>query len=227
MEATKLVFVSGVSGSGKTTLGEALKANHGYRHFDGDVYSFGGDPIAQSGETVRPDWGRSDELAVAYNAMMAAWVGEDLAPFAAFYDMFCAAVKERADQGDSPLVVTHSAYREKVRDLIRERLPGVKFVVLDVPLDICGERKVDNLVQTCEKRGISLSEFFRSFNPAMKDAPDLPLEQIKPMVIGMNTKGAAGFEPATEDEKSTFGITVTADMSKNDVVEKAVAALAS
>jgi len=161
---------------------------------------------------------------LAYNAMISGWKGEDLVPFAAFYDMFCKDVKERAKQAKSPLVVSHSVYRREVRDLIRERLPGVKFVVLDVPLPIAGERKVQNLVDTCEKRGITMCDFLRSFHPSMKDAPDVPFEQVKAMMIDQNTKSSDGFEPAGEDD---IGIAVTAEMSKDHVVEKVLSAIAS
>ena len=48
----KVVFLVGPSGAGKTTLGENLKSHFGFLHFEGDQWSYGGDPLQDSAKGV-------------------------------------------------------------------------------------------------------------------------------------------------------------------------------
>lgn len=223
MSATKVLFVTGLSGAGKTTLGELLKQENGFLHFNVDVWAFGGHPLDESALVPNPEMmaKRDSEIQALFDAMveggfkkLAAGETPDAAVWEAFFVRLAPAVKEaatRAATEGKQLVVSFSVYLRSVRDAVRRLLApeiDVFFVVLAPDVDVVATRKVDHLRNTAASRGLTLSQFLRSFNPS-SDAPDLSEEQIAAIFNGQTQAAANGFEAAQADEPQTLGLAST------------------
>lgn len=230
MATGNLVFVTGLSGSGKTTLGERLKKDAGFAHFNCDIWAFGGDPIEESASVPTPAMMEKRDPAVkaAFDAMVANGFvklasGETPDPQAweTFYNLLCPAITEaRAKLGDKPMVVTFSVYLRSARDSLREKLPGVAFVVLNPNIDDVGFRKADHLRNTAQARGMTLSQFLKSLTPGAENAPDMEESAIVGLLTAQAKAGAVGFEPAQKDEPRTLGLgTVTVDEAYEEVMK--------
>jgi len=54
------------------------------------------------------------------------------------------------------VVVTHACYSRAVRDALRIELPGVVFLVLDVPSSLLQQRKAERFEQEAQRSGMTL-----------------------------------------------------------------------
>lgn len=106
MSAPRAVVVMGVSGCGKTSVGRALAQRLGARFVDGDDFH----PPANV-EKMRTGVPLDDT---------------DRAPWLARLN----AVLRHAIARDEPVVLACSALRQRYRDALADRLPGVRFVHL-------------------------------------------------------------------------------------------------
>jgi gluconokinase len=106
VSAPRAVVVMGVSGCGKTSVGRALAQRLGARFVDGDDFH----PPANV-EKMRAGVPLDDV---------------DRAPWLARLN----AVLRHATARDEPVVLACSALRQRYRDALADRLPGVRFVHL-------------------------------------------------------------------------------------------------
>jgi gluconokinase len=106
VSAPRAVVVMGVSGCGKTSVGRALAQRLGARFIDGDDFH----PPANV-EKMRAGVPLDDV---------------DRAPWLARLN----AVLRHATARDEPVVLACSALRQRYRDALADRLPGVRFVHL-------------------------------------------------------------------------------------------------
>lgn len=230
----KLLFVSGLSGAGKTTLGELLKSEDNFAHFNVDVWAFGGDPIAQSGEVPNPAMmeKRDPNIKEAFDNMIengfkkiASGETVDFQVWENFFSKLVIDIKAaRNSLDDKNLVVTFSVYLTSVRDYLRQQLgEDLAFIVLNPSIEHVGIRKVDHLRNTAATRGQSLSQFLRSFNPD-SNAPELDEDTIIQLLTDQAKAGAVGFEPATSDEPRTLAI---GDLTPNEIREEVLKFLES
>jgi len=111
-----VLLVCGVSGSGKTTIGTLLAKRLGWTYAEADSFH----PPANLAKMAA-----GHPLDDADRAPWLAAIGE-------FIDETTAAGR--------PAIVTCSALKRTYRDQLRAGRPNVRFVVLDVPYDVLGER---------------------------------------------------------------------------------------
>eukprot|EP01124_Arcella_intermedia_P014803 TRINITY_DN2136_c0_g1_i2.p1 TRINITY_DN2136_c0_g1~~TRINITY_DN2136_c0_g1_i2.p1 ORF type:complete len:236 (-),score=37.97 TRINITY_DN2136_c0_g1_i2:8-715(-) len=217
METGKFVFITGLSGSGKTTLGELLKTQDGFVHFNVDVWAFGGDPILQSESVPTPEMisKRDPTIKAAFDNMAAngftklsANEPTDPSTWYPFFDLLCPAIlsARQAVGPEKNFVVTFSVYLRHVRAYVRGKLgESLAFVVLNPSVEDVASRKVAHLRNTAESRGLTLSQFLRSFHPD-SDAPEMEESAIIEILTQQARAGANGFEPASPEEPNTLGI---------------------
>jgi gluconokinase len=110
------IVVMGVSGCGKTSVGRALAERLGWRFADGDDFH----PPANV-EKMRAGIPLDDD---------------DRRPW---LERLNALLREAAGSGE-PLVLACSALRERYRELLADRMPGLRFVHLTGSPELIGQR---------------------------------------------------------------------------------------
>ena len=158
-----LLWVTGCSGAGKATLGEGLR-DHGFTHFDGDVWGRGGDATSFTGssqqlmeqmdDTHRERW---QQLVDNFEVLFAGGSVE-LDAWLPFHEPMCDAI-EAAWREHGDLVVSFAVYPQNLRDWIKARLPAVQFIVLHDPQHQAVARKVQAAVDAARAKEMSLREF--------------------------------------------------------------------
>jgi len=230
----KLIFISGLSGSGKTTLGEQLKLQQKFLHFNVDIWAFGGDPIEESNLVPTPAMlAKRDPIikeafdTMAQQGFAKLTVKEDV-PFSIweqFFNLLCnEIIKVQTKYPEQVIVITFSVYLRSIRDYIRNRLPNIRFIILDPNIEIVANRKVQHLRNTAQSRNLTLSQFLRSFHPD-SDAPDMEESTIIGLLTDQAKNSAIGFENAGIEEVNTLGI--TGDLSIEEVYLKALEFISS
>eukprot|EP00389_Voromonas_pontica_P015369 GDKH01023961.1.p1 GENE.GDKH01023961.1~~GDKH01023961.1.p1 ORF type:complete len:230 (+),score=29.94 GDKH01023961.1:91-780(+) len=219
--AETIVWVTGRSGAGKTTFGNNAKAHLGFKHFDGDVFSCGGNPLLETGIPTKEMLdNRNEQTVQLYEQMVeegftALFRGEDppIDAWRPYITHLCSAVRKAWDEEcpGKKLIVSFSVYPLKVRDLIRELLPGIKFVILNTEATLLADRKIAQVHDACRLQGKTFDELMQQFGKAGTTVEEAHREIVKT---------ARGFEPYCEGELNAIGIDVTPDVCPAEVLKK-------
>lgn len=233
----RLILVAGKSSAGKTTLAELLKASHGFLHFDVDTWTKGGAYLEESpllGPTpeVFEQWKamRAPELASAVEKFVAlaeaAKPGVPFPPDAVddLLEMLCKEVlKVRGQHPNRDVVISWLPYSRAWRDKLRAGLGSdLECVILAVPDKLLEARQWDRLEHWChDTMGMTLDELIEKNN--RENGTSTTREDLGKAWCG--SSHLRHFDLAQDDEPQTQGITVTEEMTPDDVLRRAEAAL--
>ena len=226
------MWISGQSGSGKTSLGEALKQQHDFVHFDGDVFANGGVPEHFSGiPTEEMLKGGDPHVRAAYGKMVEEGFGPllrgepcpPLAVWAPFHDLLCADVLRVWDaHPDRSLAVSFAVYPRQVRDYVMSKLPrgatppATVMLVLNDAAGSAVQRKFRQVETAAAAAGQSVKEFLTKFGPEWSSTPDASDEQVRVRLRAKMVETQTGFTLAGPGE---LGIDVIDGMSAQEVLE--------
>jgi gluconate kinase len=234
-ERPRLVLVAGKSCAGKTTLAELLKARRGFLHFDVDTWTRGGAyleetrwPTPEEGEQWKAT--RSPELASAvenFHALCeAAKPGVPFPPDAVddLLEMLCEEVlKVRGQHPDRDVVISWAPMSRAWRDTLRAGLGSdLECVILAVPDKLLETRQWDRLEQFMHNAmGLTLDEWIEKSN--RENSTSTTREDLGKSWCG--SSHLRHFDLAQDGEPRTQGITVTEEMTPDDVFRRAEAVL--
>lgn len=234
-EKPRLILVAGKSCSGKTTLAELLKARHGFLHFDVDTWTRGGAyleetkwPTPEQGEQWKAT--RTPELASAvekFEAMSeAAEPGVPFPPDAVddLLEMLCKEVlKVRGQHPDRDMVISWLPYSHVWRDKLRTGLGSdLECLILAVPDKLLEARQWDRLEKWCrDTMGMTLDELIEKMN--REKGTSTTREDLGKCWCG--SSHLRHFDPAQDGEPRTQCITLTEEMTRDDVLSLAEAVL--
>uniref|UniRef100_A0A7S2KE33 Uncharacterized protein n=1 Tax=Zooxanthella nutricula TaxID=1333877 RepID=A0A7S2KE33_9DINO len=231
----RLTLVAGKSCAGKTTLSELLKARRGFLHFDVDTWTRGG---AYLEETKWPtpeefeQWKatRAPELAAAVERLEAmteaAKPGVPFPPDAVddLLEMLCKEVlKVRGQHPDRDVVISWCPFARAWRDKLRAGLGSdLECVILAVPDKLLEARQWDRLERFfVDKMGLTLDEWIEKSNK--ENGTSTTREDLGKAWCG--SSHLRHFDLAQDGEPRTQGITVTEELTPDDVLRRAEAAL--
>lgn len=136
-----VLFLFGLSGAGKSYVGDLMSAHTGWPvyHADTDITPH----MRQALADARPF---TDAMRDDYFALLPAYIEAHRRP-------------------DVPLIVSQGAYKQKHRDLLRGRVPGLEPIWVDAPHQL--------VLQRLEQRGqgiraASAAALFSDFEPPLK-----------------------------------------------------------
>ena len=201
----KFLFISGAPGLGKSTSGHLLSKTAGYVYYEADSFMSHMNPyISEDAQEpamairaqnflkgVSQD--RIDSVARGVKDFMAMIEGKefDQRNLKGLYSALCKDITNERNRIGGDWVVVHAVPTRELRDYIRKELgPDLIFVVLNMAKGQQTER-----IKARHGDG----------NKALVD-------------LLVNTYNV--FEPATMDEENSIDLTITNDMSREDVVEK-------
>jgi len=204
----KFLFISGAPGLGKSTTGLLLSKMAGYVYYEADCFSGGTNPYlppdakepSMDAIKQRPLKGISQDRANAVkgglNDFLALLDGKEynIETLKTFYGEMCKDLTKERKRLGGDWVVAQAVPLRSLRDHMRAELgPDLVFVVLNM-------KKEDQKKRITARHGESDgdNEFF---NAMLEKAYDL-------------------YKPATADEPNAIDIEVTADMTREDVVEQ-------
>lgn len=222
----RVVVLSGLPGSGKTSIAKALKKNHGFLYFEGDVWSWAEDAVAQAEETPTPEMiakarENTDKMEVItamgakfYAKVNAGQDGGDFDIAKRFYDMMCKDVMKIRDANpDKDLVFVHAIHHSKIRVHLAEILDADVIICLDVPHDILRKRNLTRLKDRAEAESQTLEEFVMAF-----PATNLPTE-YEARLEQFTSPGVLQLESLADRETSTTHIIPVAAKDNPAAVE--------
>jgi len=231
----RLILIAGKSCGGKTTLAELLKARRGFLHFCVDTWTRGGPylevtrwPTPEESEQWKAT--RAPELASAVEEMEAmanaAKPGVPFPPDAVddLLEMLCEEVlKVRGQHPDRDLVMSWLPYSRAWRDKLRAGLGSdLECVILDVPDKLLEARQWDRLEKNLQDMmGLTLDEWIEKSN--RENGTSTTREDLGKAWCG--SSHLRHFDFAEEDEPRTQSITVTEEMTPEDVLRCAEAIL--
>jgi gluconokinase len=135
-QATPVLFLFGLSGAGKSYVGDLISAHTGWPvyHADVDITA----PMRQALADARPF---TDAMRDDYFARLPAYI-------------------QAHRQAGVPLIVTQGAYKQRHRDELKARVPGLELIWVDAPAEL--------VIQRLEQRGqgiraASAAALFRDF----------------------------------------------------------------
>ena len=117
------------------------------------------------------------------------------------------------------VVVTHACYSRAVRDALRIELPGVVFLVLDVPSSLLQQRKAQRFEQEAQRSGMTLEQYVMQ-HPHLKAAGATFAERIARV-----TDASMTCEPAAPGEADTHAIAVAVGTPPREVLGTTAACL--
>lgn len=235
MSYGRIIVLAGLPGSGKTSIAKALKKDHGFVYFEGDVWSWG-DAVAQAESTPTPeDIAKARENADKMKAVMTigaefyAKVQQGQQPnydaAYAFYDMMMKDVlKTKKENQRKDIVVVHAISHKLIRDHVLKVLgENSEIICLDVPHSILEQRNRQRLENRAKEDGKTLREFIeKNFSgPQFPEEYEAKLEQL-------TNPGTQQLEPLGDDEKKNQlvkCVPVSAHDSQSSVVQKIVTIL--
>lgn len=231
----RLVLVAGKSCVGKTTLAELLKARRGFLHFCVDTWTKGGAyleetrwPTPEEGEQWKAT--RTPELASAVEKLEAmteaAKPGVPFPPDAVddFLEMLCKEVLNvRSQHPDRDVVISWVPFSRAWRDKLRAGLGSdLECVILAVPDELLEARQWDRLETFCRDRmGLTLDELIEKGN--RENGTSTTREDLGRAWCG--SSHLRHFDLAQDGEPRTQGITVTEEMTPDDVLWRVEAVL--
>lgn len=183
----QLLWLSGANGAGKTTIAAALAETGNWAAYEGDCFLFHLNPYTDTPPNGVPGRGwrperfagvPADEIVACKRALqglkeICSGATVDCAMvWAPFYRALCAdVIRERARLGPGwNLVVSQAVFTREARDLVRSLLgPNLRFVVLDIPIDLQAERLCARFKMRSMEAVKSMKRFCHGFEPAAED----------------------------------------------------------
>jgi len=143
------LWFAGNPGSGKTFLGDYL-ATRGWHHIDGDQGN-----QAANGSDVKELWGKLYQAMTEHQAGKTD-ISEEL--WRPYYDFLVQQFKKALETGDNVILsfALLDVFGEKA--YLRSKIPGIKFVVIDVDADKLMERTIARNKVILEKAGTTEEE---------------------------------------------------------------------
>lgn len=218
----KLVWVTGAPGTGKTTLGNAFKERKQWLHYDGDMFTHGGNPIVDTGIPTEEMLAKRDpELTRVYMAMVqngyqahVAGKNPPLSAFIPFHDVMCADVLRVWQSSNKSIIVTQPVYPKQVREYISSKIPNVEWIVLNDVANGAVERKVVQTKSAAAAENKTLSEFLAKFGKEWEGLDFVSCEEKLRNAVPTQK----GHDMA---QKGEHGIDIVKDFSADDVFEYA------
>jgi gluconate kinase len=215
---------SGQSGCGKTSLCNLLRDNLGFCHFDGDVWSCGGDPVAYSGVPTKEmvEKFSGTDLKRHYDHIIENGFGRlfrgekpELSHWLPFHTLMAEAVLEVWSKESKSLAVSYAVYDPDLRDYLKSKLPQVEFLILNDVAQQAVERKVQQVVAAVKEQNVTMSAFLSKFTSDYAGLSDEDCVRLLREKCGVTQ---TGFTPAREGIET--GIDVENGMSLQDVFDK-------
>lgn len=193
----KLYWLNGYPCTGKTFLADYL-ATQGWCMVDGDYKNYSSDP--KDAET----W------ATFYQAFEEYWTKPDrteMPPeemWKPHHEDLIRLAKEGLDQGKD-VVVAFVAYKRHVRDWLRGQLPSVKFVNIEVSVEMLVNRFYERGLKAVEQMGMSMQQYWDSEeNAPYKAAYGEYSRDVYDKFV--RESYFVGFEPFDESEADCFTV---------------------
>ena len=117
------------------------------------------------------------------------------------------------------IVVTHACYSRVVRDALRSELPGIEFVVLDVPASLLQRRKTERFEQEAQRSGMTLKQYVMQ-HPHLKAAGATFAERMARI-----TDASIACDPVAQAEPDTCAVEVSAATPPHEVTAMAATCL--
>ena len=202
----KLIWVSGAPGLGKSTTGLFLSRKAGYVYYEADAYGANVNPYippdaeepSLATQKQKPLKGipqdRKDSINQGIKDFMAMIEGKEfeIKNVEGYYTGLCKDIKTEKKRMGGDWVVAQAVPSKALRKHIREQLgPELMFVVLNMT-------KEDQMKRIKQRHN----------------------GEEQGGVVDWLTKLYDLFEPATDDEENTYGLDVTTEMSREDVMKK-------
>lgn len=225
-----ILFISGSQGAGKTAVAEALKAEHGFAHFDGDAWALGADPLGNEGGCERQDPALAEafkERMSKLTAFLMKFRAEGATPadepeaYTPFYKAMCADALEAAttlSPHQPGLIVTHAVYRRTMRDFIMQQLGcggnggssgdfAVKFACLVSPPEVASERAAVRCVAQYTGANMSVEEWVALLLPNRAGFQEVsPAEEARGVVTVTNDASLEGLDALLARVEKAIGL---------------------
>ena len=222
-----MVFLCGGSAAGKTTVAEYLKHNHGFAHFDGDLFCVGVGPCSESGRRPTPDdlqrcpaeiTRLRENFFTEYLDKVIAGEPGDLSACDELYGAMAASLCKLRAEGLSEqcVVISHIVCYRPVRDVLRRVFgPELECLILLTPREVLVERRMARMEAVAAARCKTAEELAMSY----------PGQGTAEQKIQTSLKRCIAAEPRADGEERCYQMEVTRDMDELAVAELAQACL--
>ena len=206
----KLVWLSGVAGLGKSTSALLLAKKEGYVLYEADSFFFHMNPYVSTdvAEPTLAMFGqhfltgvpqdRIDCVAEGISSLKDFAEGReyDYEKYSSLYTLMCKDIAREHKRIGGDFAVAQGAPTRKIRDHIRDQL-GKNLIFLILCMS-----KEDQLARIIARHGEEATHIIE------------PISKVYHL-----------FEPAAEDEANTINVSITTEMTRDDVVEKIICIL--